>query len=171
MELVVQQFRDHGIGNVTVFRGHEEFLPSEPFFKAAGITPRYINHGIHQRMSEFESEGYRLMHSIVANGRIPKGLCCLDDIVARGATRALLETGIHRTHDIDIVVICGRQEVMPLGLPVTFVVHDTEELAKAAVRIVMDQTDGREPSPASYSGAFQVLAANAAATTSPLAVA
>ena len=95
--------------------------------------------------------------NLLADGRLGDGLLILDDIVARGVTRAILEESYHTRCDLETVVICGRQEVVPLGLPVTYVAYDTVALVRAAVRILFDQIDGRPGAPDSYIGDYSIL--------------
>lgn len=59
----------------------------------------------------------------------------LDDVVAHGVTRALLKAG-YTDGGVKLVVLCGRQEMIPLGLPIMYVLHDTVEEVRHAFEIL-----------------------------------
>ncbi len=82
-------------------------------------------------MLEYEILGYQRMRELIGEGADCGRILLLDDVIARGATRAMLEAGLGKG-PAERVVICGKQEIIPLGLDVTFVSHDTrEEVAEA----------------------------------------
>jgi hypothetical protein len=67
----------------------------------------------------------------------------LDDVLARGGTRALLEAGLGDGR-CPVAVVGGKQEVIPYGLPVTHITHDTEQEARWAVEMLAAQLEGRD---------------------------
>lgn len=65
-----------------------------------------------------------------------------DDVLARGATRAMLMRGL-ATHPPQIVVRCGNAQFFPHGLSVHYVAFDIQEQAQMAVQILLDQLEHR----------------------------
>ena len=85
--------------------------------------------------SSVEAAGYHRMLELIRDGMDVSRIIFLDDAVAQGATRAMLKCGIPEKA-VNLVVICGQQEIMPLGYPATFVVHDTQEEVNHAFDIL-----------------------------------
>jgi len=94
-------------------------------------------------MSQVEAEGYHMMSRMLAEDTCHSAVLILDDIVARGATRAMMERPADQRPS-DIIVASSQQTMIPLGLPATYLVHDAAQLAAESVRIVLDQVR-REP--------------------------
>lgn len=90
----------------------------------------------------FETLGYLRMDELLRRGTKLSRVLFLDDIVAQGATRAMLKHG-YADQKLHMVVIAGKQEIIPLGLPVTYVVHDTLDEVRRAYAI-LEQQKGRE---------------------------
>lgn len=104
----------------------------------------------------FETAGYLRTMELIKEQRDLSRMILLDDVIAQGATRALLKAG-YAQRQVKLAVICGREEIVPLGLPVTYVVHDIKDEARQAFSI-LEQQRGRTGSviPAWRSG-FRVL--------------
>lgn len=115
-----------------------------------GLSVRILEVAETPRLSEVERRGYYAMHEALSEAGEDCGWLIMDDILARGATRALLERGVAADRRPDLVVRCGRQEIMPYGLPVTYVVNDTDREIRKAVRILADQVEGRDGGEDSY---------------------
>ncbi len=92
---------------------------------------------------EYERWGYHSIRRICEDSTHPVAFVFLDDIVARGGTRALLQSG-RGDGSSPVAVVCGRQEVAPYGLPVTYVVHDTEAEARWAMEMLAAQIEGQD---------------------------
>lgn len=76
-------------------------------------------------------------------GRNPMGVVFLDEVLAHGGTRALLEAGLGEGQ-CPVVVVSGKSEMMQYGLPVTYVTHDTKAEAHWAVEMLLAQIEGRD---------------------------
>lgn len=107
-------------------------------FAARGLKCLFAPMAFIGERSTPEVSGYNKMRELVAAGKDIGRLLLLDDTVARGATRALLEAGRARRAE-ELVVVGGRQEIIPLGLPTTYVVHDTWNEVHCAFEILDQQ--------------------------------
>lgn len=99
-----------------------------------------LSAAIHSRATNwvYECRAYELVQGVCRN--FPEaGYIFLDDILARGGTRALLEADASPSQ---VAVICGRQEIFPYGMSVTFIIHDTEREAQWAVEMLTAQLQG-----------------------------
>jgi hypothetical protein len=72
----------------------------------------------------YDSQGYHRTLELINEGVDLSNLLVFDDVVAHGVTRALLKSGYSES-DVKLVVICGKQEIISLGMPITYVIHDT----------------------------------------------
>lgn len=78
-----------------------------------------------------------------------------DDILARGATRAMLMRGL-AVKPPAVVVRCGNEQTFSYGLPVDYVAFDVQEQAQMAVQILQDQLEHR-PGPTHFISQFKPL--------------
>lgn len=99
-------------------------------------------------LRDIERCGYQAIRELCSREAEPMAFVFLDDVVARGGTRAMLQVGLGDGR-CPTVVVCGKQEVEPYGLPVTHITHDTESEARWAVEMIEAQirgdTAGLEP--------------------------
>ena len=146
-------------------RGHQEVTllcvagyrqDVEDAVAARGVAVELFELPERSRMSQIESESYRFVRHLIAEDRVRRAVFMMDDIVARGATRAMLEAGAAGNGETDVVVRCGRQEMIPFGLPVTYVVNDTGEEARQAVRILVDQIEQRPGGAGHYVSRYRI---------------
>jgi len=100
-----------------------------------GLVPLTMPHPTGQPGWQWETPAYQVVRG-VCGSFTDAAYIFLDDILARGGTRALLEAGIRPAHS---AVVCGRQEIFPYGLPVTYITHDTEQEAQWAVDMLAAQ--------------------------------
>lgn len=108
------------------------------------------------RATSFEVAGYRRMLELIRGGQDTSRIVFLDDAVAQGATRALLKCGIGE-QAVKLVVLCGQQEIVPLGYPATFVVHDTQEEVSRAFEILDRKTTKDDAENSSWRSSFRVI--------------
>jgi len=81
-------------------------------------------------LADIKANSYYRMLELIDSGKFIPGMFIMDDIMAQGATRAILERfGPADRSDLDVVVYSSIRDVVPLGLPITYVLSDTEELA------------------------------------------
>ncbi len=109
-----------------------------------------------ERQLAFETGAYHRMLELIDSGQSVSRILFLDDVVAQGATRALLKSG-YREADIRLVIICGRQEIIPLGFPATFIVHDTQEEVSHAFAMLDHKPTNRGKDDPSWRSGFRVI--------------
>lgn len=92
-------------------------------------------------MRDIERFSYQAVRDYCSDNRKPAAFIFLDDIVARGGTRAMLHAGMGDGR-CPVAVACGIREMDSYGMPVTYVVHDTETEARLAVEMLEAQMAG-----------------------------
>lgn len=107
----------------------------------------------------FETAGYLKTRQLIQSGRDLSRVIFLDDTLAQGGTRAMLEAGCG-ARSPKVVVVGGQQEMIPLGLPVTFVVHDTSEEVRQAFRILQIPPGENEAQETCWLSPFRVAQAD-----------
>lgn len=116
--------------------GLENFRPSvEAILREQGQKAPQVYLPYVAGQDSFEATGYQRVLQLHREGMDLSRILFLDDIVAQGATRALLKAG-YSERRVKLAVICGKQEMIPLGLPVMYVVHDTAEEVRQAFEIL-----------------------------------
>jgi hypothetical protein len=100
---------------------------------------------------------YHRTLELMAAGQDLSRLIILDDVVALGVTRALLVGG-YRNRPLKLVILAGRQEIEPLGLPATFVVHDTEAEVRQLFTILRDQLRNPKAAAAPWTSGYRLMA-------------
>lgn len=90
-----------------------------------------------------ERQAYLNMCREIRDHGLPSAIYIQDDIAAKGTTRAIIELCDQKTIKAsDIVISCSRQNIIPLGLKVAYLVTDIEETAGYAVGMLCDQLSG-----------------------------
>lgn len=118
--------------------------------------------------SQFYIPGFGRPHSVEASGYLKtlelldRGVdfsrtLFLDDVMALGATRALLKAGYGNRKNIRLVVIGGHHEIVPMGLPVVFVTHDTENDVRHAFEILAIPPQRKAGAPLAWRSGFRVV--------------
>jgi len=101
----------------------------------SGLAPEALGIEYDQHL---EAEGYRLIMELASQGRLAERLFVTNDLIAKGASRAVLALRCGgEPAPSRIVVVAGIQQVIPLGVPVTYVGQDVREEARQAVNILM----------------------------------
>jgi DNA-binding transcriptional regulator YhcF (GntR family)/DNA-binding LacI/PurR family transcriptional regulator len=140
--LGLQELSKDSCGEITAFiltealntlevRGNElrKALPanSEVKLKIEGI----------EQGSPLEAEGYRRTLALAAAGKLSNRIFVTNDLIARGVSRALLGLGWHKGQDKpSLAVIAARQQIIPLGLPVTYLCKDAVTEAQQTTQII-----------------------------------
>lgn len=101
-------------------------------------TPRY------PRQSAVDRYSFQKAQAMLASGQMNPGIYIADDIMARGVTRAIIGLEPRARKKFTIIVQSSLQEIIPFGLPVSYVVFDIAEQARKAVEILLPQIHGRE---------------------------
>jgi len=104
-----------------------------------------------------EQFAYQATRRLCAEGTGPMAFVFLDEVLARGGTRALLEAGLGEGR-CPVAVVSGLQEMEPYGLPVSYVTHDTETEASWAVEMLAAQLEGDPAGAASRRSPFTLAA-------------
>jgi DNA-binding LacI/PurR family transcriptional regulator len=115
-----------------------------------------VNITVEPKISSFAVAGYERTLELIREGQDLSQLLLLDDNVALGVTRALLASG-YRDRPGKIVVLVGKQEVEPLGLPATFVAHDTGEEVRHAFLALREQMRDRRATLPPWASRFELL--------------
>lgn len=101
----------------------------------SGLEPEVLGIESDQHL---EAEGYRLIMELASQGRLAKRLFVTNDLIAKGASRAVLALRCDgKPAPSRLVVVAGIQQVVPLGIPVTYVGQDIRDEARQAVNILM----------------------------------
>jgi DNA-binding LacI/PurR family transcriptional regulator len=109
-----------------------------------------------ERQYTFETGAYHRINDLIKSGQEFSRIIFLDDVIAQGATRALLKAG-YREKDVQLVVIGGKQEMAPLGFPATFIVHDTLEEVTHAFDILDQKPPAGAQENISWRSGFRVV--------------
>lgn len=97
-----------------------------------------------ERIGEWgPSGGYQLMKDAIASGDLPSAVVIASDPMAIGALRALNEAGIKVPEEISIVSFDDIEAAAFLNPPLTTVKVYTNEMGKAAVKLLLDRMNGR----------------------------
>jgi DNA-binding LacI/PurR family transcriptional regulator len=107
-------------------------------------------------MSETIQTGYRAMNEIIKTEHDWSSLFIFDDILALGASDAILKLGYDKHKDINLLVRSSVCLQIPFCKPITYLVDDIEEEVINAVRILHEQINGN-PFPACYSGKYTLI--------------
>jgi DNA-binding LacI/PurR family transcriptional regulator len=107
-------------------------------------------------MSETIQTGYRAMNEIIKTEHDWSSLFIFDDILALGASDAILKLGYDNHKDINLLVRSSVCLQIPFYKPITYLVDDIEEEVINAVRILHEQINGN-PFPACYSGKYALI--------------
>ncbi len=105
-----------------------------------------------------ETMGYLKTLALAAKGELSTHIFVTDDQIARGVSRALLTLGWqNRQGKPNLVVIASRQQIIPLGLPVTYLCKDAVEEAIQATRILCGAIDRNPVAPTLATIDYQIV--------------
>ena len=93
-----------------------------------------------------EQSGYQTMCKVWSQNEHPDGLIVADDILCWGVLRAATQLGISLPNDLRLVSYANRGVSFPYDKPLTRVEFDAVELAKRAVRMMIDLSRRQSPS-------------------------
>ena len=112
----------------------------EPLAAEYGLTLHRLEvKGTPRSLSAWEASGYSVGRNL-ATTRPPLDAWYIpDDILARGASRVLL--GMPEAERPALVVQTSEQQIVPLGLPTTYITFDLDELAGHAAELLVQQFD------------------------------
>jgi len=132
----------HGRHTVVVASVYGETRGAEALANWAPGRLLHVQLPAHLSLRDVERYGYQAIRELCEEKhKRPLAFVFLDDVLARGGTRALLQTGFGDGR-CPVVVVTGKQEIEPYGLPVTYITHDTEQEARWAVEMLEAQIQG-----------------------------
>ena len=142
----------HKAGNeeIMVFCDHDTFGNTKKVAKSFKKPIHILEVSLTSEMVKCEASGYSIAKGLLSEDKMPSGVIFIDDLVARGASRAALQAQSYLAKKPDWVVFCGLTEMVPLGLPVAYIALDTNKKAKEAVRILVNQINNRTDQPDRY---------------------
>ena len=167
VRLGVEQLHAEGCEKITVLGFEEHLGQLDSLLTELGVARLAAPTG--ERTSDVERNGAVVMDAFQPT-EAAEGLLILDDIIARGATRALLGRGGSAGQGLRVAVMSSRRSVIPLGLPVTHIVHDSQRVADASVDLLGQQM-GTHVKPAGAVVPFEIWAEAEAASASETVVA
>lgn len=107
------------------------------------IHPEWIPH--HQDKYITERSGMELFKEFWKVPDHPEAVIVVDDVLCRGALRAMQEMGIDSPRDIKIVTQANRGVELPFHKAISRVEFNAESQVQLAVEMMMDLLAGREP--------------------------
>lgn len=129
---------------------------SEPFIQRMSNRLRLFVVPPADRMSEVENNGYQAMRHHLLEQSPASGMLLMDDIMARGATRAMLQHPDKLPANFDLVVMSSFQESFWMGVDATWLLHDVKEEARQTVAILSEQIKHPDQSAGSYVSHFKL---------------
>jgi len=120
------------------------------------IKAKVIAINIPPTMSASIQNGYRVMNEIIKTEQDWSSLFIFDDILALGASNAILKVGYDKLKHINLLVRSSVCLQIPFCKPITYLVNDIEEEVMNAVRILHEQINGNL-FPACYSGKYALM--------------
>lgn len=97
-----------------------------------------------------ETIGYDITTSLLHQEKMPPAVIFVDDIVARGASRAVLLAHGYMKKKPDWVIFCGLTEIVPLGFPVAYMTLSTDRKAEETLKMLANQINNNSDQPDSY---------------------
>jgi len=136
------------IGDRPAVRLNTSMLRTEGYkaaLRAAGIAPdpRYM-----PTTSKFHrADGASAMAELLRLEPVPDAVFCLNDLLALGAIRTILTSGLRIPDDIAVVGFDGIEEGRYSTPTLTTVAPDKSEIARRAVELLMGQIEHRDSAP------------------------
>lgn len=145
LETGLAYLKSKGHHRVTLMTGNSPWQQSiaQEVAAAVGVEVQLWLNPEYRWTVECQREGYRRLREEIASNGLPSALFITDDIVARGATRAILEAcSREEIARMDLVVASARQCMAPLGLSAAYLMLDIEEVVRRAVDLLLKQQTG-----------------------------
>jgi|GEM_PF-1452332 len=154
--LAIGHLRSQGVSQIEVLAIQDDPID-------AGVLPVRVTNvltdlprqsGIHR----YEERGYLWARELMTGGTSLRetGLYVSDDVLARGVTRYLLEHHHESRHECHVAIRSSSEAIISLGMPVTYVVFDLEEMARRAVGMLLAQICGWE-TPLEYYAPYRLI--------------
>lgn len=156
INLALSQFEEAQAKPVVVMGVGETWNMVVSELTRSEIRAIMVNMPIAAAHGSFAAAGYERTLELIRDGQDVSRILVLDDNVALGVTRAMLASGF-RDRPCQIVVLAGKQEIEPMGIPVTYVTHDTEEEVRQAFRALSEQMRDRNATLPVWVSSFTVM--------------
>ncbi len=91
--------------------------------------------------------GYKAAKELFESGDIPDSIICYSDMTARGMITAVLELGIHKSHNIQYILHQSLGVEMYCPFKATWLQTDTVKTAKGLINLVEAQYEGKKVTP------------------------
>jgi|GEM_PF-6518754 len=143
--------------SVTIICNENYLEQIGPFLNAQSIVRAKVTSVAEpSEMSTAINAGYQAMNKIISSGDDWTSLLIFDDILALGASNAILRSGSEKTRSTRMVVRGGGYIQIPFPNPVTYLTIDVELEACQAARILHEQIEGNIPEPDPYIGKYSL---------------
>jgi len=130
-----------GHPRLSLFRVGADHLPE--WFDASRISLQPLPwHFLSQ--SQMEGCSYLLARKALRQQTMEKAIYVADNVAARGVSRAILELPARKRSLYTMVVQSALQEVIPLGIPIHYLVYDLAEQARTGLQMLREQIAGEE---------------------------
>jgi DNA-binding LacI/PurR family transcriptional regulator len=143
VRLGLDHIQQMGINEITIVELQDSDSLSRKVAQAYSLNIDLVGLPHQSRLLEYEQIGYLLAKQLIEENRLGQGVFILDDIVAKGMTRAMLQASEAGRMQREIVILSALQAIAPTGLPVTYIVNDVSEMATQAMDILVDEIEGR----------------------------
>ncbi len=101
--------------------------------------------------------GFEAMQRLLATPRPPSAVLCYNDIVAIGATRALLDRGMLPGEDMGVVGFDDIAEAQDNAPPLTTISADAKQLGARCAESLLSLINGEDPASLSYLGETRLI--------------
>ncbi|MFG0249648.1 MAG: GntR family transcriptional regulator [Phycisphaeraceae bacterium JB051] len=143
VRLGLEHFQQQSIDQITIVELQDTDSLSRQVAQTYALDINLIGLPHQSRLLKYEQMGYLLGCQLLKQDRLSQGVFILDDIVAKGMTRAILQAQGKGQKNHEIIIISAKQAIAPAGLPVTYIVHDADEMAQQAMQILANEIQGR----------------------------
>ncbi|HAI11346.1 MAG TPA: hypothetical protein DCM28_06545 [Phycisphaerales bacterium] len=156
VELGLEHFKAHQISDITIVELKDVANLTRKVAMTYPMNIDLVSLPEQSRLIEFEQAGYLLAKQLIQENSLSKGVFILDDIIAKGMTRAILEVSQPGKVEHHLIVLSALQTITPAGLPVTYVVNDADEMVREAMRILADEIEGQANSDGCYVSPYYI---------------
>ena len=131
------------VATVPVYRDIGAHLRAAIRQRPIQVEERWIQIAAHELPEAVRNMVLLMMHP--SAGERPDGIFVIDDNLAEGTSRGLIDTGVRVPQDVKVVAHCNFPWSAPSVLPVQRVGFDTQEILDRALSIVDMQRRGQTP--------------------------
>jgi LacI family transcriptional regulator len=141
-----------GDANMTTHREREAGWREALMEAGISVDDKLVTPGAPTRRGGFEA-----MQGVLAMPRPPSAVLCYNDIVAIGATRALIGRGMTPGQDMAVIGFDDIAEAQDNAPPLTTISADTKHLGARCAQSLLGLIRGEDPAGLSYSGKTKLI--------------